>query len=166
MQHPKRPCFLFFFFFLIDSPVPTLHRSTLARHTFSALDTKASIPQEKQYTTGNTIIYPSGLQTRQIPLEKRTNTHTSNLHLFPTMPTTVCVSAQDGRPPLDSGSSVLHGQLLTLQGRFCNCSVLLLQDGWHHDPRDFSYSHTELLWYPWGFTVYSNAVHTCVQCLD
>lgn len=83
-------------------------------------------------------------------------------HLFPTMPTTVCVSARNGR-------SVGQRQLsapwtaLTLQGRQLLCT--LLPNGWRHDPRDFRLSYRTIV-VPVGIIVYSNTVHTRVHFLD
>lgn len=72
-------------------------------------------PTREAIHTGNTIIYLPGLQTRQNALEKRADTRMSNLHLFPTMPTTVCVSAQN-RCPVGQRQLSAPWTALTLQG--------------------------------------------------
>lgn len=203
-------------FFLTDSLPHWLHCTSAlqqtGRHTFSvsrchlvALDTKASIPQEKQYTFSHTIIYPPGLQIHKIRLEKNGHAHLifiliflqcvqsiskfkspapwsssappssqmswssdclhselHTAHLFPTMPTTVCVSAQNGRP-IGQRQLSAPWTALTLQGRQLLCT--LLPNGWRHDPRDFRLSYRTIV-VPVGIIVYSNTVHTCVHFLD
>lgn len=60
-----------------------------------------------------------------------------------------CVSRPGTDVLLDSGSSVLHGQLLHCRGD--NCSVLYSQMAGVMTPETLD-SHTELLWYPWGLS--------------
>lgn len=150
--------------FLIDSPSLTLvplHLSTptdsTGRRTFSvswyhlvALDTKASLSQEKQYTQATHDDLP--YWTANPP--KRTwkdQTHTPLTYTFlPCLPP--CVSRPRTGVLLDSGSSVLHGQLLHCRGLQLLC--ILLQNGRRHDPRDFILANRTIV-VPVGIIVYS-----------
>lgn len=72
---------------------------------------------------------------------------TPHTYFLPCLPP--CVSRPRTDVLLDSGSSVLHGQLLHCRGD--NCSVLYSQMAGVMTPETLD-SHTELLWYPWGLS--------------
>lgn len=140
---PKLPCFLFFF--LIDSSVPTLHLSTLA-DTHSVFCDAISLPLTPKHQSHKRSNTQLATQNNISPLDRKppnptwkeqTRTPLTSTHFLPCLPPRVSRPRTD--VPSDSGSSVLHGQLLHSRGVRLLCT--LLQDGWRHDPRDF---HTRI----------------------
>lgn len=151
----------------MDPPFPTLvtlHLSTqqtrladthsVSRDAVSLPLSQSITPTSEAIHTANTLshtlISPPGLQTHQ-------NGHVHLLNYTYFLPP--CVSRPRKDVLLDSGSLVLHGQLLYCRGAV-HCT--LLQNGWRHDPRDL---HTRIQNYCGTHGDYrlQYTVHTCVN---
>lgn len=128
-----------------------------------AVDTKASLPQKKQYTQATHFLTQWFIHLDCKPTKidsKRKDTHASNLHLLHTMPTAVCVSAQKGCPV---GQRQLSAPwtALTLQGA---TTALYFPPKWLASwPQRV---HTRMHCGTRGEYRLQYTVHTCVQFLD
>lgn len=150
-----------------------LHLSTpTGRWTFSvswcylvALNTKASLSQEKQYMQATRTFShndsphnddPPGLQNPLNQTWKEWTCTPSNLRLRPTMPTIVCLGPEwmscwtaAAQCSMDS-SYTAGGYNCSI---YCKMAGVMTPETW--------YSHTELLWYLWGV---ESTVHCLYRC--
>ena len=145
------------------TPTDSTGRSTssvLWRHLVT-LDTKASLPQDKAIHTFFFFLirWFTLLDRKRIKTGlKRTNTHTSKPSLSYHAHHHVCLgpermSCQTAAAQCSMDSSCTAG------GH--GCSVLLLQKMAGVMTPETSYSHTELLCYPWGLSSTVHRPHLC-----
>lgn len=147
----QRPYSLVSAFSLMDSVLPTLvtlHLST-GRHAFSVSCCPWHQSNTHRQHTFSHNNWSTGTANQPNPTWKgQTHTPATAAHFLPCLPP--CVSRPRPDVLLDSGSSVLHGQLLNCR-RPALCSELYSKMAGVMTPETL-YSHTELLWCPWGLS--------------